>query len=386
MYLKSIRLQNYKNILELDLELNPGLTLIVAPNGSGKTNLLEAIDYLSAQESFRELPDSEITPLGNAAAHSVIAAVVASSESDKRIAFGYLKNKKSWFLDAKKTTSKNVRSSVSTLVYSPDSVDLLSNSAAVRRDFLDSVLSKLTFTFANTSKQFKHTLVQKNRLLKMFANSYVSREELITQLNFWNEKIIEYGSYIAFKRIELLEAIRPELNRLLKSSFQSIPGLQEVQYEFISKYLPEDQSHEAIRSALAEKILAGEEKEMLVGNSLYGPQRDDVAFILKGRNIKLHASRGQQRLFSLLVYLAIAEYYKQLHGQFPILLLDDVFSELDHLHRDLLLEELRAVCARDSRIQVLITSPLAEQFEKMGDREHIRVVTDLHPELANLVS
>jgi DNA replication and repair protein RecF len=363
MYVAHLKLENYKN-LNLTVELPTGINLLVAPNGSGKSNFLEAINYFCDGISFRGASDEYIFPFGKDVELAAVEAEVRDRGGNvDLLRIVWQKGRpKQYFHNRKKTNLAKFKRIISCLVHAPQSLDVVSGSAGVRRDFLDKVIVLLRPGLRTTFTNYDRAVKQKNRLLKMYQLEKVGFEELSRQKLFWDKLIVENAGIITQERITLLNLIAPVMSEMAGEIY-SVKDYA-LDFQVSSKYFSESdyegnsrQFLHKVQTSLAQKLHQSADKEIGAAKVLYGAHRDDYEFLLNTHSVRYTASRGQQRLFSLILHLAVFELIQAEYGQQIILLLDDIFSELDPNHRQNTLDYLHKAHKQGKILQIFITSP-----------------------------
>lgn len=361
-----VKIRNYKN-LNATVDLDPRLNLLVAPNATGKSNFLEALGYVLTNRSFRGLADENITPLNaNPLQNSVLSSVSVETEEGDNFQFSFLPGSgKTLQFNEKRTLVSKVQRSYKSIIYAPESMDLILGGPSVRRDFLDNLSQQILPSAARSLKTLKRVVAQKNALLKIGKRSGVNP---IQQLKIWNEQLVEVGFDVTRMRLALLSKMIPIASNMAKKlyHFENV----ELGVDFNSVLL--DLSVEgrkkianSYKEELVRNLSDNAPKEIIVGNSLYGPHRDKFEFRLSGSSAREQSSRGQQRLYSLILHFAAAELVLNYTDAEIIFLLDDVLSELDPVHRSLTityLQELAIKSEFNDRLQIILTSSDSRDF------------------------
>ena len=348
--LKKIKLKNYRNISEIEIKLNATPTIVIAPNSTGKTNLLEAI-YLNVYgstfksiENIREVIGADLTYAKvNLEWEDASTEVVVSCIDD------YVK--KNYFYNSKSTNLSKLSSSHSAIVFAPNSVDIISGDPALRRQDLDNFLSSISKDYHKALSAYSKVLKNRNALLKIIRENKAHSQ----QLNFWTEKLIENALFIFNERVRFFDAITPFIERVVK---EMNIFLKFEDYKFLKLvYMPNVQlAGVDYKASLKAKFDENLNKEIMVGKTLYGVHKDDYSLFIQGKNIRFYGSRGQQRLTTLLIKLAQIQYFKDLTQKDPVFLIDDLMSELDSSNRDNISNYLLS-----SDVQFILTT--AERFE-----------------------
>lgn len=339
MIIKHFALTNFRNYIAADLELLPGTNIFVGYNGQGKTNILEGIYYLLHGRSYRAQRDSELMRWGEHYFH--LAGEFASDNRKILIESSYQERRK-----VMKVNGVPVRKlseylgTVNAVSFAPDDLTMIKGGPAERRRFLDRHLAQIKPGYIGILNSYNRALQQKNTLLK---TTLTTREKRL-QSALWNEQLITYGKKIIASRLEA----RDRLAKIAAKIYANISDHQE-NLGMIYLSLGKNDGRSALEhfaSLLENKMNEEIERQ----TSLLGPHRDDLAFELNNQPSRLYASQGQQRSIVLSLKLAQLELIREDKSDYPLLLLDDVLSELDVLRRQFLLRFIHT-----SKIQTLLT-------------------------------
>ena len=330
MILKTLRVQNFRTHSDFILEIGEKSTLISGANGSGKTSLLEAIYFALQGTSFRS-SDKEI--LRNDGSSWFRIDLKDSKDSLRTIIFNNAvqKSKKQFLVDGNKKTRLSANLRIPVVLFEPDDLQLLSGSPTRRRNFLDYFLSQIFPSFQLALTRYNKALKQRNNLLK---RDNVSKDELFP----WNLMLAEYGAEIISKRQDFLEL----LNSKIEEVYFEISGVKD---EIEIDYLGEKVSKNEILAILSENI----ERDKILGYTNFGPHKHDIQFIFNKKPAQNVASRGENRSLVLALKFIETDILSDLTSKRPIVLLDDVFSELDDDRQKLLTKHF-------SKYQTIITS------------------------------
>ena len=330
--ISSIRLQNFRSYKDDSFEFDPGVNIVVGPNASGKTNLLEAVLVLARGSSYR-VRDIELVQFGKP-----WARLDGTFQKNTR-AVKLEPGDKTFLIDGKPFKRLSLERTLPVVFFEPNHLQLMTRGPDQRREYFDDLLERSQPAYRSLVASYKRTLAQRNALLKH------SRTQAAQQLFAWNIRLSQLGSQIAVSRQQLAG----EINQILAKTYSQIAKHKsnvEMKYEAqfpVGNYA----------SRLLSKLEAGAKLDFERGFTAYGPHREDFSFYLDGQNVAQTASRGETR--SLLLALKIFELglIEKARGQRPIFLLDDVFSELDGARR-------RALVARLKKHQTIITTTDAE--------------------------
>ena len=330
MILKTLRVQNFRTHSDFILEIGEKSTLISGANGSGKTSLLEAIYFALQGTSFRS-SDKEI--LRNDGSSWFRIDLKDSKDSLRTIIFNdaIQKSKKQFLVDGNKKARLSANLRIPVVLFEPDDLQLLSGSPARRRNFLDFFLSQIFPSFQLALTRYNKALKQRNTLLK---RDNISKDELFP----WNLMLAEYGAEIISKRQDFLEL----LNSKIEEVYFEISGVKD---EIKIDYLGEKVSKNEILAILSNNI----ERDKILGYTNFGPHKHDIQFIFNKKPAQNVASRGENRSLVLALKFIETDILADLTSRRPIVLLDDVFSELDDDRQKLLTKHF-------SKYQTIITS------------------------------
>lgn len=339
MFIESIELKNYRNYGELHMDFDSGTNVLYGDNAQGKTNILEAVYVCATTKSHRGSKDREIIEFGKDESH--IKMQLRKEDVPYRIDMHLKKNKTKGVavngIPIRKASE--LFGIVNVVFFSPEDLNLIKNGPADRRRFIDMELCQLNRLYVHSLVQYNKVIGQRNKLLKdiYFHPEY---EEM---LDIWDMQLVSYGKEIIRYRQEFIS----ELNELVRPIHDKLSGGRE---ELILKYEPNTEPEE-----LETAIRRGREVEKKQKITLFGPHRDDISFHVSGIDIRKFGSQGQQRTAALSLKLAEIELVKKQKNDYPILLLDDVLSELDGKRQEHLLASIR-------HTQTLITCTGLDDF------------------------
>jgi DNA replication and repair protein RecF len=335
--LTTISIQGLRSYASLDAVFGSGPQLIVGPNAAGKTTLLEAIVLLAWGRSHRTSTDAELVRWGSelarieglAGAETVEVALVrpaGGSGARKRIRVNGVARRAAGLMGLLRT-----------VVFAPEEMLLVVGSPGLRRATLDQLASQRSPAYARELAAYARTLQQRNSLLRAIREEQAGRDEL----RFWDGSFLDAGGAIVAERLRLLDDLAGPLARAHAEIAPEEAGAARlvISYATNAPALP----GEAPRDALARRLAETADKEVWNGSTLVGPHRDDLVFELDGRDMSGFASRGQQRTAILAFKLAELDLLTALDGRPPLLLLDDVFSELDPERRSHLVRRIAAL-------------------------------------------
>lgn len=327
MNIKDFRLQHFRNYADQKIEFQEGINLLIGANGQGKTNALEGIYYLLTGKSYRAKLENELIFWGEK--NFYLQGTIQASDRRLRLESYYEIGKKVMKINqlACQKLSDYV-GTVNAVFFSPDDLNIVKKSPNERRRFLDLTISQVRPNHITLLNTYLKALRQKNILLKKERNT----SSLKNQLQAWNEQIMAAGSKIIFNRWEFTETLNKYCRPIFKSIF-SLDDEMDLSYISLGKKDPEE-AIETFSDILNRKMDQEIERKAV----LFGPHRDDLVIDLNGKPARLYGSQGQQRALVLCLKLAEMEIINDIKEEYPILLLDDVLSELDEFRRQYLIE------------------------------------------------
>ncbi|MCG9480006.1 MAG: DNA replication/repair protein RecF [Actinomycetia bacterium] len=338
MFLSKLELKNFRNYQNLKLDFNRGTTLITGDNGQGKTNLLESIYYLSCGKSHRTASQKELIMDGQDFA--LIRAMIQGADKPRLIEFE-LRRDNSYKLRIDRVyfrRKSEFTSLVSAVIFSPDDLNIIKSSPSHRRNFLDHILDSTHNNFPGIRLKYQKTLNQRNSLIKSMSRQKLSGDN--PTLKVWNENLINYGKKIIEYRLELVQGIEERFSQLVEYFF---PGCR-AKLAYVPSWNREKNQSPAtaggMESDYKEAMTDAWDKDLALKSTTIGPHRDDLYISLQGSDLRSFGSQGQQRIAAVSLKLCELFFLNQQLGKSPILLLDDVLSELDVIRKKLLIEKL----------------------------------------------
>ncbi|HSX07932.1 MAG TPA: DNA replication and repair protein RecF [Candidatus Saccharimonadales bacterium] len=321
--LTDIRLQHFRSYADTSFELSPGVNIIVGPNASGKTNLLEAILVLARGNSYRA-ESADLLRFGQDWARLDAHTADGQTRTLKLQTTPALSKK--FEVDGQTILRLTPAKSIPAVLFEPNHLLLLTGAPESRRSFLDDLIEQTEPGFGTVRRHYRRVLAQRNALLK-------SGRATPEQLFVWNIRLSELGGQLVKRRLAMLDTLNAELSSLYSELAQR-PS--DVRLTYVAK-LPTA----TYESALLHKLEADFELDRLRGFTGAGPHRDDIAALLGDHPLQDSASRGETRTLVLALKILETKLLEQAHTRKPILLLDDVFSELDGKRRQALTDFLR---------------------------------------------
>ena len=355
MQLNKINLRDFRNYESLELSFDPGVNLIVGQNAQGKTNLLEAIGYLGSGKSFRAQKTSEMIRFG--ADFADIEGEVFSQERNQSlrwVLFSGSRPRQIWRNGAKKKTAGDIHGVMSTVLFCPEDLMVLKTGAAQRRRLGDHALCQLRPNYDAALTEYNRILDQKNRILK----DHFDNPAVLEILPEYNTRLCQVGALIISYRARFFEG----LGKAAAEYHGQFSGGKEefsLQYHTVSSVNDPFAPVAALTQDLQEHLERHYRAELESGQCLTGPHKDDFSVDLNGIDLKAYGSQGQTRTAAISLKLAQRELMKRESGQEPVLLLDDVLSELDPGRQDFVLNKIVSG-------QVFITCCEPGRFTKLG--------------------
>lgn len=330
MRIKYLEVKNFRNYPELSLEINNDTVVLSGPNAVGKTNLLESIYFASLFKSFRD--DNEFIFLKGSTAAQIKVLVEKNDETSELGVFLEKKDKiyASFTINGVKKKRKEAQGFLRVVIFDPTDVDMFNFPPEARRKYLNMVLSQKSLQYLDALANYKKILYQKSKLLGEIKQNLAQPEDL----GVWNEQLVSFGAEIILQR----KAFVNFLNQQVAEVYTNISGFHrpvEVEYETL-----EGVNSQEITENFSKKLQDYSKKELITQSCLVGPHRDDFFLKSEGLYLSPFSSRGELRSQVLALKILELEYLSRLNDK-PILLLDDVLSELDETRRTYLLKYLQ---------------------------------------------
>ena len=335
MIIKRLWLTNFRNHHETDVALNNNTTLVVGLNGHGKTNLIEGLYLLSGARSFRGAKVDALIRSGHTSAYIRAEVEQQGRTSLIEIELTTQGRSKAQVNKQKVKRFRDLGDTVRAVVFSPDDLELIKGPPAIRRSMLDDTIAITNPEFRAVRTDFDHILRQRNNLLKQAKGR--TSVDLETNLTIWNDQLVTAAEFIGDTREQFINRFGPAVTDF----YQQVAGRNDP----VVLQLDAEWRH----MGLTEALLTSHKDEVRRGMTLVGPHRDDLLVLLNSLPSRSHASQGEQRSLALALRLATYLYIEEVSGDQPLVLLDDVFSELDETRARRLVE-----CLPNS--QIVLTS------------------------------
>ncbi len=406
MRLTHLSLNHFRNYRSLDLDFSGVLTLLQGDNAQGKTNLLEAIHFLATSKSIHAQSEREVVNWGAAdepIPYARIAGEVTRSDDPRPLNLEIILTPRGDGVNFKKQVKVNgvnkrsmdLIGNLRAVLFLPEDIALVADGPGVRRRYLDIALCQMDRAYCRALSAYQKVVTQRNSLLKTLREQGASPSApaTVAQLSFWDEQLVRHGSLVMAKRgkfIRSLEAVACIRHAELSDDRETLaiyympsfnPGhMDEADYQRLKNgrgLIPKSvdapapfPDEESVAAHYLAQLDARRARELAAGGTLYGPHRDDMRMLANGRDLRLYGSRGQQRTAALALKLAEVRVMTEATGTAPVLLLDDVMSELDARRRSALLTTLEHV--RQAIITATDWDDFTPEFRQQAQRLTVR--------------
>jgi len=331
MYINKIKLLNFRNYKEQEIELNKNINVIYGDNAQGKTNILEAIFLCSFGKSFRTSKEKELIQFGKE--NLSVEAIYQKKDRDGKIKVD-ISNKKQIAVNGIKIKKlSEILGNINIVIFTPEDINILRDGPANRRRFLDMMIGQLRPNYVYYLNLYLKTLEQRNNYLRQIKEENKTQE----MLDIWDEKLAEYGEKIYEYRVDYVDRIIKKINNIHKK-------ITDQNEELTIEYISNCENKEEYLKLLKER----RKLDIIKGFTTKGIHRDDFVIYINGKEVNIYGSQGQNRTAVLSLKLAELNVIYDDLGEYPILLLDDFMSELDEKRRKNFLENIE-------NTQVIIT-------------------------------
>ncbi len=343
MQIKSLEFNNFRNYENLFIEFAPGINIIYGENAQGKTNILEGIYMCGLGKSHRHSKENEIIRLKETQAH--IKGEFFKDTFALRIDI-HLKKNGSKGIAVNRIPIKKLSElygNVNVVIFSPEDLDLIKRGPLVRRTFINQELCQIDPIYVNDLINYSKILNQRHELLKKIDEDRTRTQELLETLDIWDLQLVQYGARIIERRTSFLEEMN---NIIFDIHYQITEGKEKLKLVY---------EPNVSADTFYETLLKNRDRDRIYKNTSAGPHRDDFSFFEDTKNLKLFGSQGQQRTCVLSLKMAEIKMIEQIKKEKPILLLDDVLSELDRNRQQMLLKSI-------GETQTIITCTGVDEF------------------------
>lgn len=351
MKIKSLKLLYFRNYLSTDIEVHPSLNVLVGNNANGKTNIIESIFCLALGKSYRTKSDSECIMFGETA--TAMSCIVNKNDRELDIMLGINnKGKSAKIAGIKKTKLTDFVGELNVVLFSPEDLQIVKGSPALRREFMNREFYQFSRIYHKYYLMYQHLLKQRNSYLKDMRKN--PKDEMsLAYLETLTSQLAKVALYITKERVSFVQ----DISKLTYKNMLNISNGQEtlkIKYKSsvldalnIAEINDESFTEENLTKVMMKKSF----DDIMRGSTKIGPQHDDLEFYINDLDAKMYASQGQQRSIVLSLKLAEINYLKEKTGTYPVLLLDDVLSELDKNR------QLKLLDAINENVQTFITTP-----------------------------
>lgn len=339
MFVKSLELKNFRNYDDLSIIFDEDNNILFGDNAQGKTNTLEAIYVCGTTKSHKGCKDKELIKIGENESH--IRLIVNKNGIDRKVDMHLRKNKTKGVAIDGIPIKKSIElcGLINIIFFSPENLNIIKNGPSERRRYIDMELCQLDKFYVDNLYKYNKIISQRNNLLKQIN---VDRKQMET-LSVWDEQLIDYGKKIISRRLDFINELNVIVNMIHKNLSGNIENLTLCYEPNVNV------------DNFEEKLFINRERDIILKSTSCGPHRDDVGFLINDIDVRKYGSQGQQRTAALSLNLAEIELVKKKINDNPILLLDDVLSELDRNRQTYLLNSLEG-------IQTIITCTGLEEF------------------------
>ncbi|MCH8280537.1 MAG: DNA replication/repair protein RecF [Chloroflexi bacterium] len=351
-YLSHLSLTNFRNVVELELELPPGVVVFFGPNAQGKTTLLEAVYLLAIARSFRAENEREVVNFKALAegGQALVSGTVERAHDRVTVYIGYQSTpnlgaangsdgdlsgnsvRKEIRVSRIRRTGAELVGMVNAVLFTAEDIELVFGPPSKRRRYLDILISQADSLYIKALQRYQRVVQQRNQLLRMVRDGRAGGDEL----DFWNGELVREGAWITWRRHEAISVLAP----LCAEQHQLLTGLDQELDLAYRPSVPVGVDLPATEERFREALAAAQARERATGATVIGPHRDDFNQLLDQVDMGTFASRGQARTLALTLRLAEAGYLARVRQDAPIVLLDDVLSEMDSSRRQRVLEQV----------------------------------------------
>lgn len=349
MIINKLQLKHFRNYEELSINFNSKVNVFVGNNAQGKTNIIESIYMLAITKSHRTHLDNNLIQKDTKFAK--VKGIIKKKEEKESSELEVLINSQGKKVSINKHPVKKISDYVSffnVIIFHPDDLEILKGSPSERRKFLNIEISQLDNNYLSILNNYNTILKNRNEYLKKVNIDNYDK----SYLDILTGQLIEYAYKIYIYR----ESFIRDINTAIRKINEKIKGLEDIDIKYETVISIND--HDRIKDLLKQKYEQNISREIFLSQTIIGPHRDDFIFLNNNRNIKDYGSQGQQRMAVLCLKLAEIELFKNRKGEYPVLLLDDIFSELDNTKRHNIIKYI------NKRMQIMITTTDISDIEK----------------------
>ena len=347
MKIKKLILKNFRNYQDLTIEFNDRLNIIIGNNAQGKTNILEAIYFLAITKS--NLPVSDKNCIKKDSLFTRITGSIQDNNGDKKLQILLNINEKRLEVNNNEVKKHaNYIGNMKVIIFNPADIRLIKETPSNRRRFINIEISQLYNKYLSTLNEYNMVLKQRNEYLKIIKNGKINE----VYFDILNEKLVDLAEIIYNYRIQFIS----NLNKYISKVYYNISGYEGLSIKYLPNVIVND--GDDFKKIMHTKLKNSYERELFMGSTLIGPHRDDFSFNLDDNDLLVYGSQGQIKMAVLALKLAEIDVFNELCCEYPILLLDDLFSELDVDKRNKVINYLN----RD--IQTIVTTTDLKNIDK----------------------
>lgn len=344
MNLKELKLRHFRNYSDVEVTFSPSINVLLGNNAQGKTNMLEAIYVLALTRSHRTSNNRDLINWQSESAQVYGEIEKELGTTKLEIDLGK-KGKKAKVNHLEQAKLSSYVGELNVILFAPEDLSIVKGAPTIRRRFMDMEFGQMSNQYLYNNAQYRKILKQRNNYLKQLQMKE-AKDELY--LDVLSDQLAAYGAKIIFQRLELLEKLQGWAANIHSGISQDKEVLK---FKYVCALKKKDQSSvDDIYQALTDLFAENKQKEIRQGSTLYGPHRDDLQFIINGKDVSTFGSQGQQRTSALSVKLAEIDLMKEETNEYPVLLLDDVLSELDDNRQTHLLKSIQ------NKVQTFLTT------------------------------
>jgi len=329
MWVKNLSIENFRNFNRIDVELENGVNIVYGDNANGKTNLIEAIHFCAVGSSQRAGHDRELIHFGEEEAHLQAVVDDLGKSGQRRIDVHLFKEgrRKGIAIDHMPIKKRSELFGIlHVVIFTPEDLRMVKAGPSERRAFIDLELCQLSAVYYHALRQYHQALKQRNNLLKAIAKN----RDLLSTLEVWDDPLCRNGRQIMEHRASFIE----EIGQIAAEIHKDIAGGRD---DLVVSYRPQ------VIGDYEERLKRSVERDLIIGSTSCGIHKDDVAFSINDKDVRVYGSQGQQRTCALSIKLAEIEIIKKRTGHTPVLLLDDVLSELDESRQGFLFKHIEGL-------------------------------------------
>ncbi len=354
MKILTLRLENFRNFEDETFEFTDGINILAGNNAQGKTNCIEAIYFCSCLKSYRVLREEQLIRFGQENAAVTLTFAIGGREEQLQILFTRNRPKEFRYNGLVVSRLRDLLGCFHSVIFTPDHLNLIKEGPHKRRNFLDMALCSLDLKYTDQLLNYQKIIKNRNALLRQ-CREHPEMEEM---LEIWDEKLVEAGAYIALARREYID----RLSEFAKTYYNEISdGAEKLKLIYLNQFTKEAATEEQYRQLMLERLFKMRRTDIEMGQTMSGIHKDDILMLLSGKSMKFFASQGQIRSAVLAIKLAEAQCITAKVGTEPILLLDDILSELDGKRQKFIFRRM------EGRQTILSTCELGKIRQK-GDK------------------